>query len=193
MKEIGGGIYRGADIGLEISNGNLEKSFENVVSEYEWLLIENIDMQNRDSIGESILMLLIDIDIFLLDRKIDDRLVWCLNDINGGLSYFGEAWVKDEKVKITASGKRINSKLLVRWYDEGVNIEEIKEFKEVAHWKNIEEIRQGYRKLEYVDGCRRIVVTNGSEKKKVKEEKNLDLNKYYDWSFETMRLSSKEK
>ena len=184
MKQIGGSIYRGADIGLEISNGKLEKSFENVVAEHELLLIENIDMQDRNSIGESILMLLIDIDIFLLDRKIDDRLVWCLNDINGGLSYFGEACVEGKEVKITASGKRINSKLLVRWYDEGVNIEEIKEFKEVAHWKNIEEIRQGYRKLEYVDGCRRIVISNGPEKKKrVKEEENLDFDKYYDWSF----------
>lgn len=70
MKQIGGSIYRGVDIELEVSNGNLEKSFENVVAEYEWLLIENIDMQDRDSIGESILMLLIDIDIFLLDREI---------------------------------------------------------------------------------------------------------------------------
>ena len=188
MKEIGGSIYRGVDIGLEISNGNLEKSFENVVAEHEWLLIENIDMQDRNSIGESILMLLIDIDIFLLDRKIDDRLVWCLNDINGGLSYFGEAWVEGKEIKITASGKRFNSKLLVRWYDDGIDIEEIKEFKEVAHWKNIEEIRQGYRKLEYVDGCRRIVISNGPEKKKrVKEEENLDFDKYYDWSFQTMR------
>ena len=100
-------------------------------------------MQDRNSIDESILMLLVDIDIFLLDRKIDDRLVWCLNDINGGLSCFGEAWVKDKEVKIIATGRRINSKLLVRWYDEGVNIEKIEEFKGVAHWKNIEEIRQG--------------------------------------------------
>ena len=69
MKQIGGSIYRGVDIGLEISNGNLENSFENVVAEHELLLIENIDMQDRNSIGESILMLLIDIDIFLLDRK----------------------------------------------------------------------------------------------------------------------------
>lgn len=190
MKKIGGSIYRGADIGLEISNGNLEKSFENVVAEHEWLLIENIDMQNRNSIGDSILMLLIDIDIFLLDRKIDNRLVWCLNDINGGLSYFGEAWIEGKEVKITATGKRFNSKLLIRWYDEGANIEEIEEFKGIAHWKNIEEIRQGYRELEYVDGCRRIVISNGPEKKKRVKE---DLDKYYDWSFQTMRLSSKEK
>ncbi len=190
MKKIGGSIYRGVDIELEISNGNLEKSFENVVAEYEWLLIENIDMQDKNSIGESILMLLVDIDIFLLDRKIDDRLVWCLNDINGGLSYFGEAWVEGKEVKITASGKRINSKLLIRWYDEGVNIEKIEEFKEVAHWKNIEEIRQEYRELEYVDGCRRIVIKNGPKKKRVKEEENLDLNldEYYDWSFQTIKI-----
>ena len=37
MKKIGGRIYRGVDIVLEISNGNLEKSFENVVTEHEWL------------------------------------------------------------------------------------------------------------------------------------------------------------
>ena len=190
MKQIGGSIYRGVDIELEVSNGNLEKSFENVVAEYEWLLIENIDIQNRDSIGESILMLLIDIDIFLLDREIDDRLVWCLNDINDGLSYFGEAWVEGKEVKITASGRRLNSKLLIRWYDDGINIEEIEEFKGVAHWKNIEKIRQGYRKLEYVNGCRRIVVNNGPKKKRVKEEEKLDvgLDEYYDWSFQTMKI-----
>lgn len=33
MKKIGGRVYRGVDIGLEISNGNLENSFENVVAE----------------------------------------------------------------------------------------------------------------------------------------------------------------
>ncbi|MBR4983944.1 MAG: hypothetical protein IKY94_15465 [Lachnospiraceae bacterium] len=192
MKQIGGSIYRGIDVELKISNGKLEKSFENVVAEHEWLLIENIDMQDRNSIGESILMLLVDIDIFLLDRKIDDRLVWCLNDINGGLSYFGEAWVEGKEVKITASGKRFNSKLLIRWYDDGTNIEEIEEFKKIAHWKNIEKIRQEYRKLEYVDGCRRIVINNGPKKKRVEEKEKLDLeldlDKYYDWSFQTMKI-----
>lgn len=192
MKKIGGRVYKGIEVDLEILNGNLENSFENVVAEHEWLLIENINMQNRNSIGDSILMLLIDIDIFLLDRKINDRLVWCLNDINGGLSYFGEAWIEGKEVKMVVSGKRINSELLVRWYDEGNDIKEVEEFNGVAHWENIGKLRQEYRKLEYVDGCRRIVINNRPKKKRVEEKEKenleLDLDKYYDWSFQTTKI-----